>query len=311
MTGSGRSSTRRPAAIATPRAAIGGAGVQIERRFGRFDNGHFDGLANKGGSLRQLFTVGSFTGSSGQSCNVPLEVEPRRGDRAQCRPPDHAAVRGRAHRFDPGLGHHRERQRATIVGARHRQPGDRPAAEPDGSHAVCRRNARRPVRLEGRRCDARSVLCGCLPERDGHHHAALHRRWSILDFATESKPNGIAQPAGCDDRGPGGRRDSRPGPTTASGAAPAGSPRSRTTSALFAQFMTFLAPAPRLPIDPNINLQGGTVVQPDRVRWCHLLKDYVTPAHPANGVPGNFSVQAALRLPRPRHRHRRLHRQRW
>src|ERR1041384_7581442 len=32
--------------------AIGGAGVQIERRFGRFVNGAFNSLANKGGSLR-------------------------------------------------------------------------------------------------------------------------------------------------------------------------------------------------------------------------------------------------------------------
>src|SRR5215475_10730167 len=39
--------------------ATGGAGVQIERRFGRVVNGRFDSLANKGGSLRQLFTVGS------------------------------------------------------------------------------------------------------------------------------------------------------------------------------------------------------------------------------------------------------------
>jgi len=56
--------------------AIGGAGVQIERRFGRFDNGIFNSLANEGGSLRQLSTVGSFTGSGGQACSVPLEVEP-------------------------------------------------------------------------------------------------------------------------------------------------------------------------------------------------------------------------------------------
>src|SRR5262245_9967303 len=56
--------------------AIGGAGVQIERRFGRFVNGAFDSLANRGGSLRQLFTVGSFTGLNGQACNAPLEVEP-------------------------------------------------------------------------------------------------------------------------------------------------------------------------------------------------------------------------------------------
>src|SRR3954467_1831864 len=42
--------------------AIGGAGEQIERRYGRFDNGLFNPLANRGGSLRQLFTNGSFTG---------------------------------------------------------------------------------------------------------------------------------------------------------------------------------------------------------------------------------------------------------
>ena len=42
--------------------AIGGAGEQIERRFGRFDNGVFNPLANRGGSLRQLFTLGTFTG---------------------------------------------------------------------------------------------------------------------------------------------------------------------------------------------------------------------------------------------------------
>ena len=36
--------------------AIGGAGEQIERRYGRFDNGVFDPLGEPGGSLRQLFT---------------------------------------------------------------------------------------------------------------------------------------------------------------------------------------------------------------------------------------------------------------
>src|SRR5262245_14379289 len=68
--------------------AIGGAGVQIERRFGTTFNFFgiqlFDPLANdglgpfpaRGGSLRQLFTVGSFTGASGQACTVPLEHEP-------------------------------------------------------------------------------------------------------------------------------------------------------------------------------------------------------------------------------------------
>src|SRR3954464_9928056 len=56
--------------------AIGGAGVQIERRFGKVDSsGIFHTLSNEGGSLRQLFTVGAFTGLGGQACNPPLEVE--------------------------------------------------------------------------------------------------------------------------------------------------------------------------------------------------------------------------------------------
>jgi len=59
----------------------------------------------------------------------------------------------------------------------------------------------------------------------------------------------------------------------------------------FTEFMTFLAPAPRLPIDPNINLQGGTVFNRIGCAQCHLLRDYVTPSRPANGVPGNFSFR--------------------
>jgi hypothetical protein len=68
--------------------ATGGAGSQIERRFGTFYDFFgtliFDPLANdglgpfpaRGGSLRQLMTVGSFTGANGQACTVPLEKEP-------------------------------------------------------------------------------------------------------------------------------------------------------------------------------------------------------------------------------------------
>src|SRR4029079_17171371 len=56
--------------------ASGGAGVQIERRFGRGVNGVFNSLANEGGSLRQLFANPPFTGANGQSCTVPVEHEP-------------------------------------------------------------------------------------------------------------------------------------------------------------------------------------------------------------------------------------------
>src|SRR5262249_53746755 len=70
--------------------AIGGAGENIERRYGRFVNGGFDPLAGNGGSLRQLFgldqasdlncgtpgQVCTFTGANGQTCRVTVESEP-------------------------------------------------------------------------------------------------------------------------------------------------------------------------------------------------------------------------------------------
>src|ERR1043165_1480012 len=56
--------------------AAGGAGVQIERRFGKVVNGVFNSLANEGGSLRQLFANPPFTGLNGQSCTVPVGHEP-------------------------------------------------------------------------------------------------------------------------------------------------------------------------------------------------------------------------------------------
>src|SRR5262245_3471353 len=56
--------------------APGGAGRQVEGRYGRFVTGAFVPLSNRGGSLRQLFTVVPFTGANRQSCSPPLEVEP-------------------------------------------------------------------------------------------------------------------------------------------------------------------------------------------------------------------------------------------
>jgi CxxC motif-containing protein (DUF1111 family) len=56
--------------------ATGGAGQNIERRYGRVVNGVFDPLANTGGSLRQLFGLGGFNPSPGVNCNSGTDVEP-------------------------------------------------------------------------------------------------------------------------------------------------------------------------------------------------------------------------------------------
>src|SRR6478736_3210346 len=48
--------------------AIGGAGQNIERRYGTLTNGLFNSLANTGGSLRQLFGIGGYQDHDGTNC---------------------------------------------------------------------------------------------------------------------------------------------------------------------------------------------------------------------------------------------------
>jgi CxxC motif-containing protein (DUF1111 family) len=274
--------------------AIGGAGVQIERRFGRFDStGHFNGLANRGGSLRQLFTVGSFTGLNGRACNVPLEVEP-----------PEANVRNVGRLTTPLFGAglidalpdsaitaNANAQPASVRGVINRVtvllPNPNDPAQAVGSTRVGRFGWKAGVAsLVQFAADAYVNEMGITTQ-----HCVAGR--SVVDFATESKPNGITQPAGCDDLAP--PHDPVAGIPAETddvvGSCAGGLTEIQDDVALFTTFMTFLAPAPRLPIDPNINLQGGTVFNRIGCASCHLLRDYVTPAHPANGAPGNFTFR--------------------
>ena len=270
--------------------STGGAGVQIERRFGRFDNGIFNSLASKGGSLRQLFTVGAFTGSSGQACNVPLEVEPPEAT-------VHNVGRLTTPLFGAGLIDaipdsviiaNASAQPLSVRGTVNKvtvllpQPGDPTQAV--GSTRVGRFGWKAGVAtLVQFSADAYLNEMGITTQ-----HCIAGQ--SVLSFATESKPNGIAQPVGCDDRGAGGPGIPA-GTDDGVGSCAGGLTAIQDDVALFADFMTFLAPAPRLPIDPFINLIGGTAFSNSGCAGCHLLKDYVTPANPANGVPGNFTFR--------------------
>ncbi|HSR96954.1 MAG TPA: di-heme oxidoredictase family protein [Kofleriaceae bacterium] len=270
--------------------AVGGAGVQIERRFGRFDNGVFNSLANKGGSLRQLSTVGSFTGSGGQSCTVPLEVEP-----------SNATVHNVGRLTTPLFG-------AGLIDA---IPDSVIVANANAQPTSIRGTVNRVRVLLGNPADPNQALNSTHVGRFGWKagiaslvqfsaDAYLNEMGittqhciggsSVLTFATESKPNGIAQPAGCDDRGPGGAGIPA-GTDDGVGSCAGGLSEIQDDVDLFFKYMTFLAPLPRLAIDPNTNLAGGTAFNKAGCAGCHLLKDYTTPAHPANGVPGNFTFR--------------------
>src|SRR5678816_4409738 len=57
---------------------IGGAGVQINRHFGRFVDGKFDPLASEGGDARSLFSLGAFdNGAIHCSCLLYTSPSPR------------------------------------------------------------------------------------------------------------------------------------------------------------------------------------------------------------------------------------------
>jgi CxxC motif-containing protein (DUF1111 family) len=58
--------------------AVGGAGQQIESRFGRLVNNVFDGMESVGGSLRQLFGIGGFN-IGGLNCNSGTDANPAAG----------------------------------------------------------------------------------------------------------------------------------------------------------------------------------------------------------------------------------------
>jgi CxxC motif-containing protein (DUF1111 family) len=65
-------------AVCHSSGAIGGAGEQIERRYGRLVNGSFDAMASTGGSLRQLFGIGGFN-IGPLNCNSGLDANPAPG----------------------------------------------------------------------------------------------------------------------------------------------------------------------------------------------------------------------------------------
>ncbi len=58
--------------------ALGGAGQQIEARYGTLIGGVFNGLPNTGGSLRQLFGIGGFN-LGGLNCNSGVDANPAPG----------------------------------------------------------------------------------------------------------------------------------------------------------------------------------------------------------------------------------------
>src|SRR4051812_26303703 len=69
----------RACGVCHSNSASGGAGQQVERRYGRLTNGVFDGMASTGGSLRQLFGIGGFNPRPGVNCPSGTGANPAAG----------------------------------------------------------------------------------------------------------------------------------------------------------------------------------------------------------------------------------------
>lgn len=288
--------------------AIGGAGEQIERRFGRFDNGVFNPLANEGGSLRQLFTVGSFTALNGQSCNVPLEREPADAtvhNVGRLTTPTFGLglVDSMPDSFFDGLvAAEPAAQRGTVNRGQIVLPNPGDPGQAIGTTRVTR---------FGWKAGVPSMIqfsADAYVNEMGITTQSCSRGAAITAFAVESAPNGIPVSANCDDRAP-RQTGTNPGGLTATqwaqvddavGACAGGLTEVQDDVFLFAAFMTALAPGPRDLSDQISVTRGQPLFSQVGCNNCHVTTTFRTPASPApvsiDGagsesvrVPGNFA----------------------
>jgi CxxC motif-containing protein (DUF1111 family) len=271
--------------------AIGGSGEQIERRYGRFVNGVFNSLSNEGGSLRQLKALLPFTGANGQACNVPVEHEP-----------SDATVHNVGRLTTPlfGLGlvdampdsffrNLVAAEPATVRGT----VNTAAIALPNPADASQRIGTVRVARF-GWKADTANLAdfaAGAYQNEMGITTQHCFQGTSITAFTAESKPNGVAMPAGCDDLAP---------PQPAGNGVPAGTDDAVGSCAgglteiqddvqHFLTFMTFLAPAPRDLSDAIAVNAGAPVFSRIGCNGCHVTTTFTTPNPAPNGVPGGFA----------------------
>jgi CxxC motif-containing protein (DUF1111 family) len=303
--------------------ADGGAGENTERRFGAFNAGVFDPLANLGGTLRQLFSVGNFNnpnlpaGSRGRCqagnptlCCVPVEVEPAQATvhnvgRVTTPLFGLGLVDAMPDSFFDGLA---AAQPAAIRGRVNRVPVILPNPG-DPSQSI--RSTR--VGRFGWKAGIATLLqfsADAYNNEMGITTQSCFRGSSINDFAIENAPNAPNGSVldGCDDLAP--RQAASFGPSVglsipagqqvddAVGVCSGGRTEIQDDVFLFTVFVTALAPTPRDLSDLASITRGDPLFTSTGCSGCHVRTTFRTPANPppidiGNGeevarVPGNF-----------------------
>ncbi|MBC8131613.1 MAG: hypothetical protein H7X95_01425 [Deltaproteobacteria bacterium] len=300
--------------------AVGGAGEQIERRFGRVTSGVFDALENRGGSLRQLFTVGNFNNpnlpaaSRGKCqpgnptlCCVPQEVDA-----------PEANIRNVGRRTQPlfGLGLVDAMPDSFFDGLAAAQPSairgtvNRVSvAVPNPGDSSQTFNSTRVARF-GWKAGVPSLMqfsADAYVNEMAITTQSCFRGASLNAFALESAPNGIPVADGCDDLAvrqtgpnPGGLNSTQWAQVDdAVGSCSGNRTEIQDDVFLFAVFMTALAPPPRDFSDQLAIQRGQPLFTQIGCNGCHVTNTFRTPANPprldiGNGeetirVPGNFA----------------------
>jgi CxxC motif-containing protein (DUF1111 family) len=293
--------------------ALGGAGENIERRYGTFINGKFSSLSQFGGSLRQLFSAGRFNnpefhgGPAGNPtlCVVPVEVEPSQAT-------IHNVGRVTTPLFGLGLIDAMPDSFFDAVAA----------AEPAATRGIVNRsaillpNAHDPTQSIGQLRVNRFGWKAAVPNLAQFAADAYLNEMgittqhcsngvSVTAFAIESAPNGVPEPAHCDDLAP-------DVPSSLLGSVPAGTDdfvgtcapgQSTLQDAVdnFTLFMTFLAPpgpdaqdhsdtasiARGKPLFAQIGCANCHVDPSVSTGGLATAANFMTPSSPPNGVPGN------------------------
>jgi CxxC motif-containing protein (DUF1111 family) len=279
-------------AVCHDAGAVGGASAtRIERRYGRFVNGLFDPLGNRGGSLRQLFTVGQFTGLNGQACNVPLEVEPVE-----------ATVHNVGRLTTPlfGLGLVDAMPDSFFTGMAAAEPvatrgianivatvlpNDRDAGQSIGGMRVGRFGWKAGVP------NLLQFAADAYLNEMGISTQSCFKGVSVTAFATESAPNGIPQPAGCDDLAPPAPAGVPAGTDDSVGSCAGGITLIQKDIDNFKRFMTNLAPPPRDLSNSGAIARGTPLYDQIGCANCHTRRVFTTPSPAPNGVPSGINFQ--------------------
>jgi CxxC motif-containing protein (DUF1111 family) len=278
---------------------LGGSGTQIERRFGRIENGRFFGFDaddsdNQGGTLRQLRTVGTFV-NGGRTCTIPLEVEPAA-----------ANVRNVGRRTTPlfGLGLMDAMPDAVFAQVQQTQPSSvRGIAR---SVEVIIPDPRDRSQFLGGTRIGRFGWKGLIPSllmfsgdaylnEMGISTQSCFRGTSIEDFALENFPNNVPPPNGCNGGDLAPPQPAGNGVPTftddAVGSCAGGRTEIQDDLVLFTTFMEHLAPPPRDLRDGTAVERGPGLFAAAGCSGCHVTGTYITPTTPFNGVPGRFRFQ--------------------